>query len=597
MQNIYSRFFIKNFLVFLIPLLIPLLILGAISTVAVRDFLKNEINKNNQNLLKLTQNNLELIFDEMDSLYLNFSTTPEISIKLKKILSNPYSGLAFDELDTIKTIQIFLDTPANAHPYIHSIYVYFNNPNQKMITTTEGLTDLRAYYDTSWYDSYVQNGRNLSLWTEPRIISQYAFEKKPTQVETIYRRLYTSGNPNAGVIVLNIKTEYIEHLLDNLETLPDQGFMIVDENNRVIFRNRQAHSIGNDSLMKIINHPSNNFVYHSQQGDFTVSYLLSPKYHWKYISVVPQQTLYAIPLKLQKFILLLLPGLFVLGLVLTYWLARNNYLRIQNIISIIEAAKTNSTLPGLPAQINDEYGFITYNLLTTFIEQNYLKLQLSERKYKLQVMELLALQAQINPHFLFNTLDTIKWQIIGLAKKPNETSAMIEQLSEILKYSLEQPNKTVSLKEEIQNTRNYINILKILYRDKFDLIWDYDENVLDCQVIRLLFQPLIENSIYHGIKEKSGQSYLKIKIQLQGGLLKIAVIDNGLGIRAEKLKEIRTHLDDGTEGKGHIGLVNTKKRLELTFGEGTLFKVNSKLNLGTVITIRIPCPLNQEDIS
>ena len=138
MQNIYSRFFIKNFLVFLIPLLIPLLILGAISTVAVRDFLKNEINKNNQNLLKLTQNNLELIFDEMDSLYLNFSTTPEISIKLKKILSNPYSGLAFDELDTIKTIQIFLDTPANAHPYIHSIYVYFNNPNQKMITTTEG---------------------------------------------------------------------------------------------------------------------------------------------------------------------------------------------------------------------------------------------------------------------------------------------------------------------------------------------------------------------------------------------------------------------------------------------------------------------------
>lgn len=602
-KNPHSSFFFRHFLIFLIPLLIPLLILAAITTIATRDFVKEEINKNNQNLLKLTKNNLELIFDEMDSLFLNLSNNSEIIIKLKKILDNPKYSLSYEEYDTLQMIHSFLNTPAYAHPYIHSIYVYYNNPNKKLITTNEGLTDLNTYFDTSWYESYVKFGEQLSLWTEPRTIIQYPFEKKAINVVTIYRRLYTPINQNAGIVVLNIKKNYIEHLLDNLETFPDQGFVIVDENNRIIFKNQQVRLIDESDLMKIISHLSNGFVYRSPQGEFTVSYLLSPKYNWKYISIVPQQTLYEIPMKLQRFSLLLLPCLFLLGLALTYWVARNNYLRLQNIVSIIDAAKTNSPLPGLPAQINDEFGFITYNLLTTFIEQNYLKLQLSERKYKLQVMELLALQSQINPHFLFNTLDTIKWKIIGLTKKPNEISAIIEYLSGILKYSLQQPQKSVSLKEEIQNTRNYVDIMKFLYRDKFDLIWDYGQDILECQVIRLLFQPLIENSIEHGIKQKAGSGLIKIKIKLcksidtSQSFLKIVVIDNGLGINPEKLKAIRTNLQDDAEVKGHIGLANTKKRLELTFGEQTLFTINSKLNFGTVINIKIPFRLNNDNIS
>jgi two-component system, sensor histidine kinase YesM len=587
MKNTNYHFFIKNFLLLLIPLLFPLLILGTVSTIVTREFVKEEINKNNLNLLRLTKDNLELIFNEMDALNLNFSTNPEITTKLKKILCNSVSTVTLDEFNTLKMIQDFLNAPANARSYIDSIYVYFNNPYRRVITTTEGLTNLNSFYDTSWYQSYTRLNIHHQIWTEPRQIRRYAFENSAKDVLTIYRRLYTPGNPNAGVIVLNIKMKYIANIIKNSEVFSGQGIIIADENNRILFRNSTTHVIREKNLKKIIKGP-NVFVYHSSQGDFTVTYLASGKYHWKYISIVPQKTLYKVPMKLQGLTLYLLFFSLMLGLVLTYWVTRNNYLRMQNIISIIDSAKKGSPLPALSSKINDEYGLITYDILTTFIEQNYLKLQLSERKFKLQAMELLALQSQINPHFLYNTLDTIKWRIIGITRKPNETSTMLENLSDILKYSLGTPEQMVPLVEEIKNTRNYVDILKILYKDKFDLIWDCEETVMGYPVIRLLFQPLIENSIYHGIKEKEGHSIIKIKIQQQSGLLKIVVIDNGLGMKQDKLEEIRRSFQQKKEYSSHIGLYNTQKRLELIYGQRVSFHLNSKFGLGTVVTIKIP---------
>ncbi|MBD0378795.1 sensor histidine kinase [Paenibacillus sedimenti] len=285
---------------------------------------------------------------------------------------------------------------------------------------------------------------------------------------------------------------------------------------------------------------------------------------------------------------LLLLVSFLFGGGLTYYLTRKNYRDVKSIVTILESAENNKPLPALPSRIKDVYSFIIHRILKNFIEQNYLTIQLSERKYKAQAMELIALQSQLNPHFLYNTLETINWKIASLTGKPGNLNKMVENLADILRYALEGHNKPVILQKEIAYTLSYIDIQKVRYQDKFDVIWEYEESVKKYNVPKLILQPLIENSIYHGIKVKEGRCRIKIKIWKTGELLHVAVIDNGLGIDKERLAQIKDDLKRDIGETDHIGLYNTHKRLKLLYGESFGISIRSKYGRGTAVYLTIP---------
>jgi two-component system sensor histidine kinase YesM len=583
--------FKKNLLLFLAPLLIPLLILGAFSIIITRHYIQEEINKNNFNILQQTKNNLELTFDELDSLNINLGTNPEIVITLKKIFDNPRPKVDLEEYNSLVTITNFINAPANARPYIHSIYVYFDNPWKKFLTTISGLDILDSFFDKTWHQSYLANrSQDLNFWTETRNIKEYSFKKKPIRVWSIYRKVYsTSGYKKCiGVIVLNIYTAYLQKILDDSAVPPEQIFLIADAANHIMFSNHKMVERHKTWLAQLTPQAKQSFVLKLDGVAYAISWIYSEKYRLKYIAMIPLKVLYKVPAKLQALTVILLFGSFLLGLIITYRLTKKNYHQVQAIITLIESAENGLPLPELPGTVKDEYSFITNNILKTFIEQKYLQIQLSERKYRLRVMELLALQSQINPHFLFNTLETIKWKIFQLYKRPSQATKMLENLAELLHYSLESPDRKVTLEEEIYNTRNYLEIQKIRYSNKFAVIWEYDEAIKRLPIVRLILQPLLENCIYHGIKEKEGQSIIKIKIRQQGPTLKISVIDNGLGIRREKLAQIRERLRDDHQERDSIGLYNTNKRLILTYGETAAIHIRSKFDYGTVVFFQLP---------
>jgi two-component system sensor histidine kinase YesM len=165
---------------------------------------------------------------------------------------------------------------------------------------------------------------------------------------------------------------------------------------------------------------------------------------------------------------------------------------------------------------------------------------------------------------------------------------MLEYLAAILHYSLKSPDQQVTVGEEIDNTRNYIEIQKIRYHHKFDIIWQYDDDVRPLSILRLVFQPLIENCIYHGIKEKEGPSAIKIKLAKDETSFKISVIDNGLGISKERLAQIQGKLKSESGESANIGLYNTNKRLILTYGPQARLRIWSRYQLGTVVSFVIP---------
>ncbi len=588
--------FQKTLCLFLVPLLIPLLILGAFSIIITRHYIQNEINKNNVNVLQQTKQNLELIFDELDSLNLHLGTNPEIVVNLKRIFDSPTHQVDLEEYRSLTTISNFINAPANARPYIHSIYVYFDNDQKKLLTTSEGLTNLEHFFDQNWYQSYLRNKAiDRHFWSEARNVNQYAFHKTPTRLWTIYRKIYSSSGfrKTTGVIVLNIYVDYLQRYLNHFHPTTNPVFFVADETNNILFSSKQPAAIDRKWLTELTGQETRSQVRNLDGVSYAVSQIYSEKYQLRYFSVIPLKVLYKIPAELQTLTLLLLLVSFGLGLALTYYLTKRNHNQVQDIIAIIDSAKNGRPMPDFPASIKDEYSYISHNIVRTFIEQNYLKVQLSERKYRLQVMELLALQSQINPHFLFNTLETIKWKMMQYTAKPNDATKMLEDLSEILHYSLESPGKMVTMAEEIHNTRNYVKIQKIRYRDKFDVIWEYSPQIKRFPVIRLIFQPLLENCIYHGIKEKAGKSLIKIKIQRRKSWLEISVIDNGLGMRRETLRELIASLWTEKKDGSHIGLYNTNKRLVLTYGEDYALRIWSKFNCGTVVRFRIPLPPGQ----
>jgi len=578
------RFFFKNLAFFIIPLLIPLLIYGTLSIIFTENNIKKDINKSNIKLLNQAKENVELVLSQINNLSLIYDTNTDIGFEMDSIFQNTPS--TYESNGIIKIIKGFMKADSIARPYIYSTYVYYDSADKNFFSSIDGIATINEVIDNSWFQNYKKKDRNINLWTETRKIKQYAFEEKPFQVISIYRRTLS----RRGIIVLNILPGYIENILKNATPLADQSLLITNEDNEIFFKNSNIPYLKDIDLTKILKSPSDFFTMKFAGDYYIITKLQSKNYGWKYISIVPQHTLYELPLKLSSIMVMLLIAALIIGIILAYYITSKNSKQIYNIINILDSAEKGQPLPPLPDRIKDEYSYIINNILKTFIESSFIKIALSEKKFKMRTLELLALQSQMNPHFLFNTMKTIYWKSFSLTDGPNDVSEMIENLSDILNYSMGDPDKTVTIETEIKRTESYINIQKVRYKCKFDVIWEYDKEVLEYEVIKLLLQPLIENSIYHGIKGKEGFSLIKIKILILGSVIRFAIIDNGLGIKYDRLREIQCKLHEEGEFQQHIGLFNTNKRICLKYGDKYGITIRSKYGLGTVIYITIPTP-------
>lgn len=206
--------------------------------------------------------------------------------------------------------------------------------------------------------------------------------------------------------------------------------------------------------------------------------------------------------------------------------------------------------------------------------------KLEEQKELLAEAELKALQAQINPHFLFNAINTI----VSLTRiDPNSARKLLIHLGDYFRNNLQESQNLVSLSKELENINSYIEIEKARFGDKLEVIYDIEE-CTDCTIAPLILQPIVENAIKHGVLEKLEGGTVEIKARNMEEETILIVRDNGVGIDEEKLKNI---LIKGNQGDS-IGLLNTNNRLINKYGEDYGLKIESELGKGTCVTIRIP---------
>jgi len=208
----------------------------------------------------------------------------------------------------------------------------------------------------------------------------------------------------------------------------------------------------------------------------------------------------------------------------------------------------------------------------------------------LKKAELRALQAQINPHFLYNTLDTIIW--MAESKKTDQVIEIVSALSSFFRISLSKGKDWITIGEEVERTRSYLTIQKMRYRDIMDYEIKVDEVVLDNTILKLILQPLVENALYHGIKNKrsGGTITLRAKQKDENKIL-LEVEDNGIGFTSEKLAQVQAELNDDSGEirlESGVGIGNVNKRIKLYYGKQYGLSIESEHNTGTRVTLLVP---------
>lgn len=213
--------------------------------------------------------------------------------------------------------------------------------------------------------------------------------------------------------------------------------------------------------------------------------------------------------------------------------------------------------------------------------------QVIEEQKKLRKAEFEVLQAQINPHFLYNTLDAIVWS--AEAGNQDQVVSMVGSLSDFFKSSLNKGKEIVSVRDELQHVRSYLEIQQIRYQDILSYEIDVPVSLYECTIPKITLQPVVENALYHGIKNRRALGKITVKGEDEGDTMVLTVTDDGIGMSSDRLLEVRKALSGDEPGSGAIyGLYNVNERIRLSYGENYGITIESTEGKGTEVLIRLP---------
>ncbi len=565
-SNQKARFYGRKYLTLLLPVVIPLLILGLVSMTVTGNLINQEMTELTRKQLDVLKYDLEQTIVEMDSLNLAFASNNSVVSVVDDVLSRE-DTISFEDIRQVRILQNFLNAQINGKPYVDSFYLYLEAYPDRFFDSARGIVEIEDFTDKGWRDSYLARGQGELLWTENRNIYRYDFETTPRPCITFYRRIFPALNKRDGVLVLNLDRTYFDSLLEDSRLYREQSIFLLDRFGDIILSTGDNGKIPLGENRNGPASPEGDFSLTGERGNRYFRYVSPVDYYgWKIVSLIPEKSLTYVYDTIRNLIIVLLALSLFLGLLLTLSLMRRNSKRVAAVTALFEQAEKGNIPIIPPKERHDEYDYMIQTLIRTFLNERYAKLQLSERRTREENLELKTLRAQINPHFLFNTLESLYWMVYGEEGLPSPASIMIKDLSSLLRYSMENGER-VTLAEEIDHGKSYLAIQQVRYRDKIRVFWHVDGQTMKIPVVKLLLQPLLENAIYHGVRNLPGGGEIHVRTELTGeGDLKVQVRDNGKGMGDADRAKLISVLSRDVPPDNHIGLYNTHRRLMLNYG-------------------------------
>lgn len=474
------------------------------------------------------------------------------------------------------------------YPYISWLGVFTTNPTIGSGGSYFALKD--SDKQSEWY-------RKLTDTKEKVIVASH-LDINPMNPQQ--KRVYVSiirKLENFPDLMTYTKYLRVDLQLDKLQELfkKEQNYLqfkLVDANNRVVLDSNRSY-IAEDNLLPLNQDSSNN----NADGNFisnlgTASYLSG----WRLIGIPERTRFQQKQHAVIKFGIVLALISTVIPTILVFTILQSYNLRVRRLSKHMQWVKNERFEPINMYEGKDEIGGLlrSFNLMTVKIRNlinDVYKLEIQKKDLELERLraELNFLQSQVDPHFLFNTLNAIL--VVCKKHRYEHVTEIIRSLSQILRRLLSWKDDLVTIEEEISFIKMYLQIEKFRFQDRFTYEIDIDPRILTCRIPKMSIQTLVENACKHGLQSVKGDRRIHISAGLDDRYLIIKVKDNGIGMDAAKLNSILKNLHVEEEAGESIGLRNVYKRLNLFYKDRSLFMIDSKAYEQTSVTISIPISL------
>ena len=402
--------------------------------------------------------------------------------------------------------------------------------------------------------------------------------------------LTRNGTSMLGVLLVDMNYSSIEQLLEkaNADTSGEYVYLMAPDG-------------------EIIYHPKQNLIHmglYQENNDRTAQYedttvkenfrgekrLVTVKTisytGWKLVSVVPMKS-FSMGMTDMRNLVVLLVALTVLAAVLLNQLVSARISKpLRRLNDSVKEWESGNMNPDIYAGGSMEVEHLGKTLRSTVAQIQQLMDDIVVEQEEKRKSELDALQSQINPHFLYNTLDSIVWMITG--ERYDDAVFMITQLASLFRISLSKGKTVIRIEEEVKHAQNYMNIQKIRYKNSFEVDFQIDEDIRDGCIVKLVLQPLLENAIYYGMEFMDGEGEIHVRGYRKDDDVYLEVEDNGLGMPEEEAAELLNGKERPHKHGSGVGLINVHSRLKLRFGEEYGLIIHSCPDEGMMIQIHIP---------
>jgi len=407
---------------------------------------------------------------------------------------------------------------------------------------------------------------------------------------------------NEGLLHISVDTEYAVWLngtfagFNQYDDYPDHKSFDILDVKRLLVKGKNVLCIlgyhqGENSYQYIKGRPG--LIYAMRIGNKTIVSGTSSFTGWTVIGVLPYADIIN---RVQgiKFTFFLLAVIFVILVsVSSVLISRSVTKPMRDLQNAMKKVENGNTDIRVSIHNYNEVGALSHSFNQLIERINILLASIKKIEVRKREAEMDALNSQINPHFLYNTLESIRMMAVIEEKK--EIAAATEALADLFRYSIKHRKDLVDIKDEIQHAVNFIRLLKIRYEDKFDFVVDMDNDIYQYKALKFILQPILENAIYHGIIKKPGKGVVKLSVHIEENNVVFNIWDDGIGMDAQKLCELREYLENvDMEDMKSIGLKNVNDRVRLYFGNSYGIAIDSSQGQWTRVKLAIPAFSNEE---
>lgn len=529
---------------------------------------------------------VDRVLGDIENALLNVCTNPSVIDFLDDVNTGNYTEEA--NYRKMQVIAEKIETFPALYQEIESVY---------LLPREDGVPIFRGNLDMNFVNHY----SNSETYTRACQSPEYIYwDLLPEDVSDRFNLTLSKGIVNQyndevlGALVLKIKIEDLFTSLYTQDTGSSDQYFVVDKGGQIIFSSpdwKMDSEFADETINKGMEGGDvGNFEISSGNNEYIVTYTASDITGWRIYYVSDKNHIISGLSKTTKLTWLIGLLFMAFAVVAAIYLYFTLYYPIMRMKKAMEKIRSGDLDMEVPVRSRDEIGVLsgTFNYLVGEVKKLIENTRETQRKKS--ELEMRALQSQIMPHFLYNTLNSIK--SLAWLGKTDAISDMVEALIDLLRISANAKADLITIEEEIHHVRSYVKIMAYRYDINLTVQYNVADDILDCQIPKFSLQPIVENSILHGFNEDIKEAVIDIRVYGCEGFLYAEVSDNGIGMDAEKIKAIYDRLStdamiDRNKFTG-IGIENISDRLVLEFGDEAGLTVQSKQGEGTKITLHYP---------